>query len=74
VSSDEYLRRIESFLDRHRIDDYHFERRRKHRAVVVRHRGKITTIVFPHTGSDIRGPRNAVTSLRRALGLVGEAP
>ena len=70
MSSDDYVKRIESFLDRHRIDGYRFVRRRKHRAVVVAHRGKVTTVIFPFTGSDIRGPRNAVTSLRRALGLV----
>jgi len=68
--SDDYVKRIEPFLDRHWIDDDRFERRRKHRAVVVTHRGKVTTVIFPFTGSDIRGPRNAVTSLRRALGLV----
>ena len=68
------MKRIESFLDRHRIEDYRFERRSKHRAVVVTYRGKIVTVIFPLTGSDIRGPRNAVTSLRRALGLVGGAP
>ena len=73
MSSDDYVKRIESFLDRHRIDGYRFERRRKHRAVVVAHRGKVTTVIFPLTGSDIRGPRNAVASLRRALGLVGGA-
>jgi len=61
--SDDYVKRIERFLDRHGID-----------AVVVKHGGKVTTIVFPVSGSDIRGPRNAVTSLRRALGLVGGAP
>jgi hypothetical protein len=68
--SDDYLKRIESFLDRHRIETYRFEKRAKHRAVVVTHRGKVTTVIFPRTGSDVRGPRNAVTSLRRALGLV----
>jgi hypothetical protein len=74
MSGDDYTTRIERFLDRHRIDDYHFIRLSKHRAVVVAHRGKVTTVIFPLTGSDIRGPRNAVTSLRRALGLVGGAP
>ena len=72
--SDDYMKRIRRFLDRHGIDDYRFVHRRKHRAVVVEHGGKVTTIVFPLSGSDWRGPANAVTSLRRALGLVGEAP
>jgi hypothetical protein len=69
--SDDYTRRIKRFLDRHRIDDYRFVHRAKHRAVVVAHRGKETTIIFAASGSDWRGPRNTITSLRRALGLVG---
>jgi hypothetical protein len=73
MSGDDYTTRIKRFLDRHRIADYRFVRRRRHRAVVVAHRDKITTVIFPATGSDIRGPRNAVTSLRRALGLIGGA-
>jgi hypothetical protein len=71
---DDCTRRIKRFLDRHRIETYRFEKRTRHRAVVVAHRGKETTIIFPASGSDWRGPRNAVASLRRALGLVGEAP
>ena len=51
MSSDDYVKRIESFLDRHRIDGYRFERRRKHRAVVVAHRGKVTTVIFPCTAA-----------------------
>jgi hypothetical protein len=72
--SDDYVARISSFLERHGIDDYRFVQRTKHRAVVVTHRGKVTTVIFPLTGSDWRGARNAVTSLRRALGLIGGAP
>jgi hypothetical protein len=72
--SDDYVQRIRSFLDRLGIDDYRFVQRAKHRAVVVAHRGRVATIIFPTSGSDWRGPRNAVTSLRRALGLVGGAP
>jgi hypothetical protein len=71
--SDDYTKRIERFLDRHGIDDYRFVQRAKHRAVVVTHRGKVTMVIFPATGSDVRGPRNAVTSLLRELGLVGGA-
>lgn len=74
MSDNDYVTRIESFLGRHRIDDYRFVRRRKHRAVVVTHRGEVTTVIFPASGSDWRGPRNAVAKLRRALGLVGGAP
>ena len=68
---DDYTKRIERFLERHGIDDYRFVQKAKHHAVVVEHGGKVTTVIFPLTGSDVRGPRNAVTSLRRALGLVG---
>jgi len=35
LKSDDYVKHIERFLDRHRIDGYRFERRSKHRAVVV---------------------------------------
>jgi hypothetical protein len=73
MSSDNYVKRIERFLDRHGIDDYRFVQRAKHRAVVVARLGKETTIIFPTSGSDWRGPRNAVSSLRRALRLVGGA-
>jgi hypothetical protein len=71
--SDDYTKRIERFLDRHGIDDYRFVQRDMHRAVVVTHRGKVTMVIFPTTGSDVRGSRNAVTSLLRELGLVGGA-
>jgi hypothetical protein len=73
-SGDDYTRRIKRFLDRHGIDDYRFVQRAKHRAVVVEHFGKVTTVIFPTSGSDWRGPRNVITSLRRALGLIGGAP
>lgn len=33
--------------------------------------GTLQTVVFPGSGSDWRGPRNAVRDLRHALGLVG---
>jgi hypothetical protein len=72
--SDDYVTRIELFLERHRIETYRFEKRARHRAVVVAHRGKETSIIFPASGSDWRGPRNTIMSLRRALGLVGGAP
>jgi hypothetical protein len=71
---DDYTARIEAFFDRHQISNYRFERRRKHRAVVVTHLGKECTIIFPASGSDWRGPANAIASLRHALGLVGKAP
>jgi hypothetical protein len=69
--NDDYVKRIVQFLDCHRIEDYRFERRNKHRAVAVAHHGKVATVVFPTSGSDFRGPLNAVTTLRHALGLVG---
>jgi hypothetical protein len=74
MSSDDYVKRIGSFLGRHRIDDYRFKQRGKHRAVIVTHEGKTRIVIFPSSGSDWRGPRNAVAVLRRALGLVGGTP
>ncbi len=74
MSNNDYVKRIERFLEQHHITAYRFEHRSKHRAVVVEHGGKVTTVVFPLSGSDWRGPANAVTSPRRALGLVGGTP
>jgi hypothetical protein len=74
MSGDDYVKRIEAFLDRHQIETYRFVKRAKHRAVVVAHRGRVAMVVFPASGSDVRGPRNTIRSLRRALGLVGGAP
>ncbi len=71
--SDDYTKYITRFLDRHGIHDYRFVQRTRHRAVVVAHRGKVTTVVFPLSGSDWRGPHQAVSDLRHALGLVGKA-
>jgi hypothetical protein len=68
--SDDYVVSIKRFLDHCQIDDYRFVHRRKHRAVVVTHLGKECTFIFPTSGSDWRGPRNTITSLRHALGLV----
>jgi hypothetical protein len=72
--SDDYTARIEAFLDRHQISNYRFVHRAKHRAVVVEHGGKVTTVVFPSSGSDWRGSHNAISTLRHALGLIGGAP
>jgi hypothetical protein len=72
--SDAYVQRIRSFLARHDIANYRFVRRVKHRAVVVEHGGRVVTVIFPSSGSDWRGPANAVASLRRALRLNGVAP
>jgi hypothetical protein len=70
---DDYVIAIERELARHRIRTYRFAHRRKHRALIVEHGGKVVTVIFPASGSDIRGPANAVSSLRHALGLVGGA-
>jgi hypothetical protein len=53
---DDYVKRFESFLDRRRIEDYRFERRRKHRAVVVAHCRKVTTVIFPLTAATSVAP------------------
>jgi hypothetical protein len=71
---DDYTALITRFLDRHRIKTFRFEHRSKHRAVVVEHGGRITTVIFPNSGSDVRGPRNTIATLRHALGLIGGAP
>jgi hypothetical protein len=70
---DDYVRRIQRELARHGIDDFHFVRRSRHRAVIVKRGGRVVTVIFPSSGSDIRGPANTVGNLRRALGLIGGA-
>jgi hypothetical protein len=69
--SDDYIDRIERFLAQHHITAYRYERRSKHRSVVIMHGGKVTTIFFPTSGSDWRGHRRVVAKMRHALGLVG---
>jgi hypothetical protein len=72
--SDDYTAGITRFLERHRIETYRFEKRARHRAVVVTHHGKKTTVIFPTSGSDWRGPANTISTLRHALGLIRGAP
>jgi len=71
IRHDEFVKAIERFLDRHGIKRRRYERRSKHRAVVVSHDGRDVVVFFPCSGSDWRGPRNAVATLRHVLGLVG---
>ena len=71
--ADDYVSRIKRLLSRHSISTYRFEQRRRHRVVVVMHLGKECTIIFSASGSGWRGPRNAVSTLRRRLGLTGNA-
>ena len=64
--SDDYINRIERFLDE--IDcSYRFEKRAKHRSVIVTHNGRQFFYVFPLSGSTRRGPPQTVSGLRRAL-------
>jgi hypothetical protein len=72
--SDDYTDRIERFLEQHHITAYRFEHRSKHRAVIVTHGSREITVIFPFSRSDWRGSRNCVSSLRRVLGMIGEAP
>jgi hypothetical protein len=65
--SDDYESRLRAVLSDHGIRDFHFERRRRHRAVVVAHAGRTITIVFPTSGSDWRGPHRCAADLRREL-------
>jgi hypothetical protein len=67
---DDYTKRLESLLSRYGVEDYRFERRRKHRALVVMHQGRTSTIIFPVSPSDRRGLWNTMASLRRALAFL----
>jgi hypothetical protein len=61
---------IQRFLAKHRLP-YRFERRTKHRAVVVQQGGREVVVFFPLTGDRYFGPHIVVRKLRHALGLVG---
>ena len=74
MRDDDYTDRIERFLEQHHITAFRFEHRSKHRAVIVTHGSREITVIFPFSGSDWRGPRNVIATLRHALGLVGGAP
>jgi hypothetical protein len=69
---DDYTDRIERFRALHNIKTYCFEHRGRHRRAVITHSGREITYIFPFSGSDRRGPHNAVSSLRHVLGLVGK--
>jgi hypothetical protein len=68
MKRDDYTARIARFLDQHCIA-HRFEDRAKHRAVVITHGGRQLSYIFPASGSDWRGPRQAVSGLRRMLGV-----
>jgi hypothetical protein len=70
MRKDPFTEKITAFLDSQAISDYAFEPRSKHRALIVRHGGRTTTVIVPSTGSDtVRGPANAVAHIRRTLDL-----
>ncbi len=67
----EYLQQIERFFEGHEVRDYRFDHRSKHMQVKGTFNGKPFRVTFPKTGSDWRGPLNAIKDLRHAMGLVG---
>lgn len=68
---DDYVKKIERFLGQHDIKTFHFEKRSKHRAVVVEHHGRKAIVIFPVSSCYWDGPRETIRDLRHALGLVG---
>ncbi len=66
---DEYIVRIEHFLQSLDISNYRFERRTKHRSVIVEYQGRTRFVIFPSTGSDCNGPSRVISHLRHTLGL-----
>lgn len=72
VSKDEYIERITPFLTSHGINDFHFEKLARHRAVTISYDGRLYRVVFPLTGSDWRGPANTISTIRHVLGVFKE--
>jgi hypothetical protein len=68
----DYRNQVGQFLAKHGIENWHIERRRRHRAVVVKHQGRVVTIMIPTSPSNRWGPQRALSDLRHALGLVGK--
>ena len=66
-----YVERIERFLEDHQVEEYRFEQRAKHIQIKGTSNGVPFCVTFPKTGSDWRGPLNAISDLRHAMGLVG---
>lgn len=66
--ADDYIDRITRFLKEHDIDRFEFIKLAKHRAVLIQHGGQSHRIVFPATGSDWRGPANAISDIRHTIG------
>jgi hypothetical protein len=73
--ADDYVTCIRRFLATAGIKTYVFERRRRHRAVVIRNGSTSRFVVFPASPSDSRrGIRNLMTDLRRAVREIDHAP
>jgi hypothetical protein len=64
---DEYLANLRRELAAQGIANFIFVRRRRHRQLIIARKGRNVAITFAATGSDGRGPRNAVAALRRQL-------
>lgn len=69
---DEFRKPIAWFLQCHGINEYCFNLRRKHDSVEFLLNGRPFTFFFPCSGSDWRGPANAIAQLKRLTGLTGE--
>ncbi len=67
MRTDQYIERIGRFLASRNITQWHIETNRKHRTLVVVHHGRTIRLSIAMTGSDHRGPRNAIADLKRAL-------
>lgn len=67
---DAVVEKIEAFLKHIGCSTYRIEPRGKHRQLVVNHEGRRGVVTIPSTGSDWRGPRNAIRDLRHELGLI----
>lgn len=62
-------RRIERLFQEHGDVEYRFERTDHHVRVVARRGSLLSVCIVPTSGSDWRGPRNALAKLRRDLDL-----
>lgn len=62
-------RRIERLFEEHGDVEYRFERTDHHLRLVARRGSQVSVSILPVSGSDWRGPKNALATLRRDLGL-----
>src|SRR5579864_446203 len=70
----EHYKQCTEFLNRYGIGDVELQHNGPHQRLIFTHNGRAKSFVIPATPSDHRGAMNAVSELRRYLGLTNVDP